>query len=258
MLKFFKLAIALSRQDLGERFAGSMLGGMWVFIWPLVQLSIYIIIFGRLMGARLGMRGDVYAYGFYIAAGLLCWTAFANSLNRSARSFVERRHIISKVPVNLAVFPGAMCLVELLPFAAGFCLLLGADLLTGWRPRPGAFCLLILGLYIQASLSFGMGLFFACVAVFMRDMAEICAIGLQVAFWFTPVVYLPSILPDWLRQLLWLNPMTAVTSLFQQFFVLGGEPDLGALAYALALSQLALGLGLWSLRRWRMEILDAI
>lgn len=258
MLKFFSLVAALSIQDLQERFAGSFLGGLWVFIWPVVQLFIYIIIFGRLMGARLGMSGEVYAYGLYIASGLLCWTAFAASLNRSTRAFIDRRHIITKVPVNLAVFPAALCLVELLPFAAGFALLFAADLITGWRPDFLAFLLVLAAIYIQISLCFGLGLLFACIAVFMRDMAEACAIALQMAFWFTPIVYLPSILPHWLQKLLWLNPMSGITGIFQQFFVLGGSPDWLSLIYAFIFGQLALGAGIWSLHRWRKDIRDVI
>ena len=43
----------LTKRDFSERFAGSVLGAIWALIWPLVNLTIYIVIFGRFMGARL-------------------------------------------------------------------------------------------------------------------------------------------------------------------------------------------------------------
>jgi len=258
MLTFLSMAWSLCRQDIQERFAGSVLGAVWVFIWPLVQLFIYIIIFGRLMGARLGMSGNVYSYGLYIASGLLCWTCFANSLNRISRSLVDRRNIVRKVKVNLGVFPAAVCLVELLPFAAGFVLLTIADFCAGWRPGWDWLPLCLLGLYIQMAIAYGLGLFFACLAVFCRDVCEACAICLQMAFWFTPIVYLRSILPDWLQNIIWINPMSAVTGIFQRCFVLGGDICWPVIVYAFIFAHAVLAIGLWAIRHWRKDIRDAL
>lgn len=258
MLNFIKLAWRLCLQDLQNRFAGSVLGSVWVFIWPIVQLFIYIIIFGRIMGARLGMVNNIYAYGFYIAAGLLSWTAFANSLNRACRSLPEKRGIISKVHVNLAVFPAAACLGELIPFAAGFLLLFGVDLCSGWLPQTHWLALVLLAIYVQILLAYGLGLIFACFAVFWRDICEVCAISLQMAFWFTPIVYLPSILPHWLAQILWLNPMTPIVQIFQQCFVLGGDVHWLPFLYSLAFAHIAAAIGIYSLHHFHKDLRDAI
>lgn len=255
---FFTLAISLCYQDIQERFAGSMLGTLWIFIWPVIQLFIYIVIFGKLMGTRLGMHSGPYAYGLYIASGLLSWTYFAASLARSSRSMLDKRNIMRKVRVNPAIFPAVACLAELLPFIGGFILLFIVDLLTGWRPAIGWLALCLLALYMQTILAYGLGLFFACVAVFARDIAEAVSICLQMAFWFTPIVYMPSILPDWLANILWINPMLAIIGIFQQCFVLGGSIRWPIIVYAFIMAHLALLLGLWTLRHWRKDILDVL
>lgn len=258
MIKFLALAWTLACQDIQDRFAGAMLGSIWLFIWPLVQLFIYIIIFGKLMGARLGIVSHSFAYGFYIAAGLLCWTFFANALSRAARSLVDRRNIIRKVRVNLAVFPAAACMGELLPFVAGFILLFLADLAIGWLPSPAWLALTFLALYTAAILAYGLGLFFACLAAFARDICEAVGIALQMAFWFTPIVYLPSILPNWLAQILWINPVAALVSVFQQCFVLGGVIHWPQICYAFVFAHLALALGLFALRHWQKDLRDVL
>lgn len=258
MLTFFSLACSLCRQDIQERFAGSVLGSLWIFIWPVVQLFIYMIIFGRLMGARLGMSGSAYAYGIYIASGLLCWTCFSNALGRSCRCLVEKRGIIRKVRVSLAVFPTAVCLGELPPFAAGFILLAVVDFCAGWRPGWSWLPLALLGLHIQMALAWGLGMFFACLAVFWRDVCEACAIALQMAFWFTPIVYLPSILPDWLAGIIWINPMSVAAGIYQHIFLLGGALNWFHVLYAFICAHAALALGAWSLRRLQKDMRDAI
>lgn len=257
-MKFLSLALSLCWQDLQERFAGSVLGTLWIFIWPLIQLFIYIVIFGRLMGSRLGGSDSAYSYGFYIAAGLLSWTLFASSLNRCSRSLVDKRNIIRKVKVELAVFPAAVCLAELIPFVAGFLLLFSADILSGWKPSIGRLALLLLALYCQIVLAYGLGLFFACLAVFAHDVCEAVAVTLQMGFWFTPIVYMPSILPEWLANLLWINPMASIVSLYQQCFVLGGTPPWHGFIYSLLIAHACLGLGFWALVSWRKEILDVV
>lgn len=258
MLNFLSLAVSLCRQDLQERFAGSMLGSLWVFIWPLVQLFIYIVIFGKLMGARLGVDAQVQSYGVYVAAGLLSWTCFANTLQRATRVFVDKRQIIGKVNVDLRVFPLAVCLGEILPFAAGFALLFLADLFMGWRPDPLLFIWLLAAFSCQQALAAGLGLFLACLAVFARDIVEAAGIILQMAFWFTPIVYLPSILPSWLSGLLWINPMACATDIFQKFFIFGGTINPWQALWLLAASGLCLALGLYTLDRWQKDIRDVL
>lgn len=260
MLNFISLAWAICKQDWQERFAGSMLGALWIFIWPLVQLAMYLLIFGKLMGARLGAShvSGTWAYGLYIASGLICWTCFANALTRGARSFTDKRGIIVKVKVNLAIFPAAACLGELIPFAAGLCLLIPLAFLTGWRPDIIWLSLAILAICLILMLSFGLGLLFACFAAFARDINEAVPLALQLAFWFTPIVYTMSILPGWLAGLLWINPMTGITGIFQQCFTLGGDPHWGAIVWSAvaSLGSLALGLSAW--RHFNKDIRDAL
>lgn len=258
MLTFIRQAWLFCRQDIQDRFAGSILGALWVFIWPVVQLFIYIIIFGKLMGSRLGIGASGNAYGFYIASGLLSWTCFAASLGRGSRCLADRRQLIRKASLNLTVLPAAICLAELLPFAAGFLLLLAADMATGWLVQWRPLILVLLAIYTQTILAYGLGLFLACAAVFFRDVCEAAAICLQMAFWFTPIVYPTSILPDWLANLIWVNPMTAITGSFQHFFSLAAAPAPWAIAYSLIAAHLALVLGLASLCHWQKDIRDAL
>ncbi|MBD5641923.1 MAG: ABC transporter permease [Desulfovibrio sp.] len=250
--------LSLCYQDLQERFAGSLLGTLWVFIWPLIQLFIYMVIFGKLMGGRLGMHGQIYSYGFYIASGLLSWTFFATSVARCSRCLIDKSGIIRKVKVNLPLFPAVVCATELMPFCAGLILLVLADLFTGWLPSPAKMALLALAIYTQLILAFGFGSFLACATVFIRDTSEITGVCLQMAFWFTPIVYLPTILPDWLAGFLWINPMTDITSIFQHCFVSTPLPGLFAVIYALVVAHCVLVLGCWTMHGWRKDILDVL
>lgn len=250
--------INICHQDLQERFAGSLLGTTWVLVWPAIQLCIYLLIFGKLMGARLGTGDHPYSYGFYIAAGLVSWTFFSSSVTRCTRCLIDKSGIIRKVRVDLGILPAAACATELLPFGAGLILLAIADIFTGWLPGAGALALLAAAIYTQAILAYGLGAFFASATVFIRDTSEIVNVCLQMGFWFTPIVYMPSILPEWLGNILWLNPMTAITGIFQHCFIGTQLPELIPMIYTLVLAHCALGIGLWTLHAWRKDILDVL
>lgn len=253
-----RLAFSICRQSIGERFAGSTLGGLWVFIWPLVQLLIYMLIFGKLMGRRLGLDGNVYSYGIYLAGGLLAWTCFSNTLLKTTRCLIDKRNIIGKVAVDLRIFPLSINLEELAPFCAGLVLLALVDLFSGWQPDAWLFLLTVFAIYCQQVLATGIGLIFASFAVFSRDVLEIAGIGMQMAFWFTPVVYLRSILPEWLSGIIWINPMSVVTDVFQNFFVMGGNIAWHMLLYLFVFAHACLFLGLYLLHRWKKDILDEL
>ncbi|MBO4300328.1 MAG: ABC transporter permease [Desulfovibrio sp.] len=255
LVALFPLSVRLCCQDLQGRFAGSFLGGVWLFIWPLVQMFIYIVIFGKMMGARLGGAGQ--SYGLYVAAGLLAWSCFAGTLQRTARAFVDRRNVIGKVEVDLRVFPLAICLAELLPFAAAFVLLVLVALFMGWQPSSLILWMLF-ALYCQQLLAMGLGLLLACCAAFARDVVEVVAIALQMAFWFTPIVYVPSILPDWVAWAVQCNPMTQVVAVYQHCFVFGGHISLLGMAYVAIVAHLSAWAGLHVLRRLHKDIRDVL
>ena len=255
LVALFPLALRICGQDLQSRFAGSFLGSVWLFIWPLVQMFIYIVIFGKMMGARMPEAGQ--SYGLYVASGLLTWSCFAQTLQRTARAFVDRRNIIGKVEVDLRVFPLAICLGELLPFLAGLVLLIFVGLCMGWQPSSLLLWVLFT-LYCQQLLAMGLGLLLACCAAFARDVVEAVGIGLQMAFWFTPVVYVPSILPDWVRWAVQVNPMTHVTAVFQQCFVFAGNASLVGIGYIAIVAHLAVWAGLYVLHRLQKDIRDVL
>ena len=48
----FSLIIELAKRDFIERYSGSALGFGWSFIYPLINILIYMVIFGSLMGAQ--------------------------------------------------------------------------------------------------------------------------------------------------------------------------------------------------------------
>ena len=69
--------------------------------------------------------------------------------------------------------------------------------------------------------------------VFFRDIGHIVNIALQFWFWVTPIVYPISILPDRLRNLIELNPLTHFITAYQQIVLNNQWPQLASFKYHL-------------------------
>ena len=213
----------LTKRDFRERYTGSILGSLWAVIWPLVNISIYIIIFGKMMGARIPGKSNVYAYGIYVAVGLFPWAAMASSISRSTSVFLEKKHLISKIKISLPSLLLYINLSETITFVISMLLLFVFLLFNDFSFSQN---LLILPFiyYLQLLFAIGFGLMAATLTVFIRDIKEFVGVILQLWFWFTPIVYVPEILPEIVRKFMVYNPAYVIVDAYHHLFVLGDDP----------------------------------
>ena len=220
--------LELTKRDFTERFAGSVLGSLWAIIWPLVNLSIYIIIFGKMMGGRLPGTSDMHAYGVYLAVGLIPWTCFSSVIARSASVFLDKKHIITKVNTSLPSFLIYINLSETITFLISMGILFVFLISQGYEFHsrllflPFLYCL-------QQFLAMGIGLFVASLTVFMRDFREMTGVVLQLWFWFTPIVYLFDILPGMVKRVVVFNPAFILIESYHKIFVFNTNPSIRSL-----------------------------
>lgn len=251
----FSLIIELAKRDFIERYSGSALGFGWSFIYPLINILIYMVIFGSLMGARLPGTSSVWGYGVYLISGLVPWMAFANTVTRSSTVFLDKKNIISKIHVDLPTLPLFIVLSETITFCVTFVIFLLILLITGFVFTP--LLLLIPVVYIiQQVLAYALGFFLAMFVVFLRDLKEVVSIGFQIWFWFTPIVYVFEILPPLAQQILIWNPMLPVISAYHDIFVYQRMPSFYYLAIVLIISCMLIVLDYVIFKKLEKDIRD--
>ena len=222
------LILELTKRDFSDRFSGSILGSLWAFIWPIVSLFIYIVIFGKLMGGKLPGTSDIYAYSVYLTVGLLPWTAFSNSIYRSTSVFLDTKHLISKITLSLPSLLIYIILSETITYVISMGLFFIFLFISGHKFSSSLILLPYL-FYLQQLFAFGVGLLAATLTVFIRDIKEAIGIMLQLWFWFTPIVYIQDILPEFLKKVMIFNPAHIIISSYRSIFVFNDSPPYGAL-----------------------------
>ena len=197
--------------DLRRRYAGSLLGGLWAVLAPLLEAVIYGVVFAWILGASARTR---MPYAVLIASGLFPWASFREGLEGCASVLSDNRWIRrSRVPVELLV---ARLVVAALPRALvalaviyGFALVSGSrPTVLGWSAPLVALCLQLLGAY-------GLGLLVAPAATLLPDLRPTLTSLMTLLTFAAPILYPESIAAGALATLLRLNPFTHLLRLYR-------------------------------------------
>ena len=245
------------RNELISRFSRSKLGGLWVIINPLSQVLIYALILSNILSAKLPGIESQYAYAIYLMAGLLGWTLFNEIIGRCLNIFIEHGNLIKKMSFPRAALPAiavGSCLINNLFL---FISMLGIFALLGHQFNVAMLWLIPL-ILIVVVFSLGIGLILGVMNVFLRDIGQVTPIILQMLFWFTPIVYPITIIPEAYRHWLNLNPMYPIIDAYQQILVYGNSPQWGGVLIILAVGIILSIVGLFMFRRSSAEMVDAL
>lgn len=249
------LLVELTKRDFTERYAGSVLGLFWTFIWPLVMIFIYTFIFSRVMGARLPGLGSTYSYGVYLVAGLSGWTAFANSVSRSTTVFIDKKPVISKIRMSLPMLPLYIVISESITYGITMVIYF-VFLLLIKAPIHRSIVLLPFIFMVQQIFAYSLGLLTAVLQVFIRDLKELVGIVLQIWFWFTPIVYLVDILPGFARKFMLCNPAFLFIDSYHRIFYMGETPDIKLLLILTILAHGLFFIAFWLFKKLEKDVRD--
>lgn len=216
------LIAVLVRRDYLVRYSQTVLGPVWFLVQPLATSLVFTVIFGNI--AKISTQGLPHML-FYLSA-LLPWAYFSQTFSSSSTVLTSNQSLFSKTyfprlaPALASAISNLLAFfVQVLLFIAFWCYYkfftpAGAD----FHLSPLALLLPVV-LVQTALLGIGCGLWMSVVTAKYRDLQH--AMGFLVQLWMyaTPIIY--SLhdglgkLPEFLRPILWLNPMSIITATFR-------------------------------------------
>jgi lipopolysaccharide transport system permease protein len=240
------------------RVARSRLGAVWMIIHPLAQAAIFALILAEVMAAKLpGMVNSKFAYAIYLLSGMVAWSLFSEIVSRCLTVFIDNGNLLKKMAfprINLPlIIAGSALINNLLLLLA----VLVVFALLGHVPGKQVAWIPLL-ILLTMGLGLGVGLLLGVFNVFVRDVGQVVPIVLQLGFWFTPIVYTPDVVPQNVRTLLQLNPMTTIVQGFHNAMLFDRPPEFPALAWVSALALLLMMAALALFRRASGEMVDAL
>jgi lipopolysaccharide transport system permease protein len=245
------------RREFQAKYRNSLLGAAWTILNPLAMILVYTVIFSQVMGARLQGSTSHLAYSIYLCAGVLTWGLFAEITTRGQNVFLEHANLIKKLQFPRICLPIIVVLNAFVNFAIIFGLFTAFLAVSGLFPGWAYFALIPV-LALQTLFAIGLAMVLGVLNVFFRDVGQFFTIVLQFWFWFTPVVYPVTALPEHFRDLLAWNPMTAVVQSYQGILLRGELPHWGSLLPVAVLGVLFCALGMHLFRKRAGEMVDEL
>lgn len=244
-------------REFQAKYRNSLFGVVWMILNPLAMITVYTLIFSRIMQSRLPGVEGAFSYSIYLCAGILTWGLFSEITSRSVNIFIENANLIKKLNFPKLCLPVIVVLSALLNFAIIMGLFLAFLTATGNLPGWGLL-LFFPVLAVQIVFAVGLGMTLAVFNVFFRDVGQMFGILLNFWFWFTPIVYPASVLPPEAAQLLAFNPMVHIIGAYQSIFVTGHFDDWNGLLPVAVVGLILCALGLSLLRRNTADMVDEL
>ncbi len=245
------------RNDFKSRFARSKLGGAWMVLHPLSQVLMYALVLSAVLSVKLPEIESGFSYAIYLTAGILSWSLFSEIILRCLTIFIDNGNLMKKMVFPKICLPliitGSVLINNILMLA---CILVIFALLGHF---PGINMLWLPVLFvITVAFALSVGLILGVLNVFMRDIGQIMPVIMQFGFWFTPIVYMQSIIPEAYREWLVLNPMYHIVTAYQDVLVFSRPPEWFGLLVVLGCSILLLGIAVFLFRRASSEMVDVL
>lgn len=226
-----ELLTALTRRELSARYRGSALGFVWSLVNPLLLLAVYSLVFGLILGPRLGDGSSKAPYALFLITGLFPWIWTTTSLLEGAASLSANSGLIRKAVFPCELLPLVSVTANLIHFLLAVPILLGALLLgrvLGYAVLgPHTWAVLpVIALQLLALAGAALGLSAACVH--FKDIRDLLNNVLQLAFFLAPILYEIQDIPVAALQLvIRCNPFTPFALAYQATLFRGELPGLG-------------------------------
>lgn len=186
-----ELLVNLTLRELRSKYKRSTLGWAWSVINPAVTIIVYTIVFGVIIGLEgtVGEPSGLHSFAFYLMTGLIPWLFLSNGINSAVGSLTGNEGLIKKVYFPRYVLPTAAVLATLASFAIEMAVLgvlllvIAHNMILPWIPA------VLVVMLIETLFVLGVGLFFAPLNAYFRDVSHFVGIFLNVWFWATPILW---------------------------------------------------------------------
>jgi ABC-type polysaccharide/polyol phosphate export permease len=192
-------------KDIKGRYAGSGFGLFWAIMLPVFQILLYWFVFSTVMRVRPYSNSQV-PYVIFLLSTYFFWLATSESIIRSSTTIMENSDLVKKVPFPTIVLPISVTLSGFLQNMVGVVFFILALTFSGLSHMSLFFMVPVL--ILQVLFSLGVAMFLAAIIPYMRDLHQLIGYVVQGMFFLSPVLYSLDAIPEKIRFLAYLNPLT--------------------------------------------------
>lgn len=233
-----EMIFSLVRRDLKGRYKGSALGFLWTFINPLLQLGVYTLVFSVIM------RNGIEDFYLFLFVALVPWIFFSTSVSGGASCIWSQQDMVKKIYFPREVLPIAFVTSQFVNMLLSLLVVLAVLIVSGKGVNIIALLYLPVVMLVEYLLSISMAMLTSAITVYLRDMEYLLGIITMAWQFLTPVMYSIDQVPEQIRFLFSLNPMTPVIIAYRDILYYGRIPELNTLVHAITFGIILLVIGI--------------
>jgi len=244
--RYIDIVTVLLQKDLKVRYKNTFLGYLWSVGHPLAYALVFFIAF------KVVMKIQIEDYVLFLISGLFPWQWLSNSLNAAPVIFLSNWTIIKKINFPRNILPFTLVLQDMLHFLLSIPVIILFLFIYGKSPSITWFYGIPLLLLLQFCMIYGLSLFIASINLFFRDLERLTTIGLTLLFYFTPVIYPETMIPDRFKYVLVLNPFAHLIINWRSLFLGDSiQPTFFCISFIYSLILILLGQTIYRKLSWR-------
>ena len=220
---------SLVRKELRGRYKGSVLGFLWTFINPLLQLLVYTLVFSVIM------RAGIDQYYIFLFVALVPWMFFSSALTGGASCVITSQDMVKKIYFPREVLPIAYVNSSFVNMLLTFIVVFAVLIVSGFGINPYAFLFMPIVMIVEYFLALGIALLASALSVYFRDLQYILGIVAMAWQFLTPVMYSQEMVEEQLVShpmllKIWnLNPTTPLINAYRDILYYKQAPQLSTL-----------------------------
>jgi len=248
-----RLLVAITRVELSKKYAGSVLGPLWLILQPALLLSVYIFVYLVVFKMRFAdfSRLD---YVLYVFTGLIPYMGTIDSITSGSVSIKQNIHLVKNVMLPIELVPVRAVLVASISQAVGLVVVLLLTAINGtlswhvlWLPLVWA---------LQILMLFGVVWILSSIAVGLPDISYFISLFLFLLMWVSPIGFTPDMVPAELRAVLFLNPVYYLLEMYRDSLLFGRLPSLQVAGVYAGMCLFTFAVGSAFFRAFRSVLLD--
>ena len=202
--RFFDLLWLIAVNKFKVTYLGTALGYIWSLLRPLMLFGVLLFVFTQIIRFQ-----DIENYPVFLLFNIMLFSFFAESTQQALTSVVQEEGVVRKMQFPRLAIPLAAVLAGVFNLGVSllavfvFFVAYGVGPYWTWLLLPVLFLPLLVITSATASL-------LASLYVRFRDVQIIWSVAAQALFYASPVLYTLDFVPDHLRWIILLNPLTPI------------------------------------------------
>jgi ABC-type polysaccharide/polyol phosphate export permease len=205
------LFVTLVQRQLWLRVKRSWMSTWWPVLTPFILAFLYVYVFHRVL------RVPIEDYPVFVLCGLVPWTFLVQTVNRGMASISTEPEMVRRAPFPYALLPLSSAAAQAVNLALSVLLLTGFVAFEGdvrWALLPALLPVIVALFLFAATVS----LLLAVTDVYNQDIRWFVPQILSMWLFVLPILYLPSMAPQQMRALRFVDPMYMVADGFRSVF----------------------------------------